>query len=89
MITIYKYPFEIEDEICIVAPAGAEPLHVAIQHDIPCLWMRMDTDKPMVQHTFRLAGTGHDLGASPEATEYVGSFFACDGVLVFHLFKAN
>lgn len=83
MITVHKFQFQIEDEFTIEMPRGAQLLHVALQHDVPCVWAVVITTEPMVKRRFRLAGTGHllDYTGNP-----VGSFFQADGALVWHLF---
>ena len=85
MNAVYKYPFEVTDEIEIQAPLGAEPLYVGVQNGIPCLWMRVNTNSPDVTHKFRLAGTGHPLNGA-RVGKYVGRIEMAEGQLVFHLF---
>lgn len=83
---IYKYPIPVADLFGLDLPRGAQPLCVGVQ-DVPCMWVRVDTDPsvPVVRRTFRLVGTGHDLGSAP-AFSYIGTFHM-PGPLVFHLFE--
>jgi hypothetical protein len=86
MITVHKFQFKIADEFTIEMPRSAELLHVALQHDVPCVWALVNTDAPMTKRKFRLAGTGHPLGVRTYQDVHVGSFFQADGLLVWHLF---
>lgn len=83
MLSIYKYPLRIDDEISLVMPVGAELLTTQIQSDIPCLWAKVDTRAPMVRRIFRWRGTGHPADG---LGEYVGTVQMHGGGLVFHLF---
>ena len=82
MITVYKYSLEPGDNVTVLMPEGAEILHVATQGDVPCIWARVDTERPKKPYIFHMRGTGH-----PNATgDHVGSFLMHNGSLVFHLF---
>ena len=99
MKTIWKFEFEVDDDIEIEMPEYAQVLHVDVQfqrdpnarvgepaiHEVPCIWARVDTERPMVKRRFLLAGTGHPL---PDASlEHLGSFKMAQDRLVFHLFE--
>ena len=83
MSRVYKYEIPMRDLGGISMPQGAEILHVAEQHGVPCLWARVDPEAPMEDVALSVRGTGHD-GADGE---HVGSFFMQGGDLVFHVFR--
>ena len=66
-------------------PAGAEILHVEVQHGVPCLWALVETDRELVQRAFRIFGTGHRIDVP--VRKHVASFLMHDGSLVWHLFE--
>jgi hypothetical protein len=84
MKTIYKYSLALNDWVSIYMPQGAKPLHVEMQNGTPQLWAQVDTEEPLVSHSFRIAGTGHKLG---EVGQHIGSFMLNGGALVFHVFS--
>jgi len=82
--TIWKFAFDVADEIYISMPGDASFLHVAEQHGQPCMWCEVDPDKSPSLVGFRLRGTGHPFDGTED--QYVGSFFMMGGALVFHLY---
>lgn len=95
MRRVYKYVFQIEDEVQLMMPRGAEVLHVDSQSGVtPCIWARVDPEADLEQRRFRLVGTGHDLPDTVRPDGYprlmhVGSFQLAGGALVFHLFEVT
>lgn len=85
--TVHKYRLHISDWISLNMPDGAEPLCVQVQSGHPCMWARVDPDRPAVVRHFRIAGTGHNLGSN--VGRYIGSFQLSNGALVFHVFEAK
>lgn len=59
MITIFKYPFKIQDSFTISMPKGAKVLSVQIQSGIPCMWAQVDNTKPKEDREFFIIGTGN------------------------------
>lgn len=86
--TVYKYQIPSSANFSLELPRGAEILHVAMQHDSPCFWARVDPARPTELRTFMLVGTGHPINpvAGFKAVHH-GSFFMQGGVFVFHLFE--
>lgn len=84
MKTIYKYPLEVTDENQIEMPVGAEILCVQVQHGIPCIWAKVETDNPSTYTTILTYGTGHPV--NPNAA-YIGTYQMVNGDLVFHVFS--
>ena len=82
MMRVFKYPFEITDDVEIKMPVGARVLHVAMQDDQPTLWALVDDTHMAETHRFWLRGTGHPV---PDGAKHVATFF--DGPFVWHLFR--
>ncbi len=61
MNTIYKYQFNIEDEIIIEMPEMSEILSIQVQDGVPTMWVRVDTNKPILRRHFNVYGTGHQV----------------------------
>jgi len=88
METIYKYPLNnTSGKYDFMLPADAEVLLVKAQRNVPCIWVKLDTDKPMVSRKFRLYGTGHEI--EENNLFHHGSFFMQEGRFVFHLFEVT
>lgn len=83
MITVHKYPFQIDDSFQLRLPAGAQLLTIQVQGATPCMWFKVDTEQPKYTKTFYVRGTGHDCS---DVGEYLGTFQLHSGQLVFHVF---
>jgi hypothetical protein len=83
MRTIWKFPFEIADDIPLELPVGAEVVHVDTQGGQPCIWALVDPEAPKEKQHFRIHGTGHPID-DPEF-QYVASFQ--QSRFVWHLFR--
>lgn len=81
MYTIYKYPFEVTDEVILAMPTGAKVLHVDLQGRTPCLWALVDVGRPVIHWVFRIYGTGHPIDTPGE---HIASWQA--GAFVWHMF---
>lgn len=81
---VYKYQLLASDWTTVYMPDGAEPLCVQVQGGQPFLWARVTIGSPPVNHHFRIAGTGHDLGN--RVGKYIDTFQLDNGNLVFHVF---
>lgn len=90
MRTIYKYPFQVDDEVWIALPYGAEILSVQKQGASPLgslvLWALVDTDEPPEDRRLLIRGTGHEA-SSILSRRYVGSVQEQGGALVWHVFE--
>lgn len=85
MITVYKYPFEIADQVTIDLPKGARILKVETQGGQPCLWALVDTDQKRVPKNFLIFGTGHQMDRGMLMVgEHVATFQ--QGPFVWHMF---
>jgi hypothetical protein len=83
--TIWKFAFEIGDEIVIEMPKGAEILTVQVQSGLAFIWALVDPGAEKENRYFDLYGTGHLIDMSIERW-YIGTFQLYQGALVFHLF---
>jgi hypothetical protein len=83
---VWKFPFELKDDVEIQMPTGARVVHVGSQHNIPMLWALCDAEAEVEARCFRVAGTGHPI---PESVvdNYVGTFMMMGGHLVWHVFE--
>lgn len=89
MKTVYKYPFDVDDEIVIRLPIGAEILKLDVQRGQPCLWALVAPTAETEQRNFRLAGTGHPLPDWNRTWRFIDSFQMLDGDLVYHLWETT
>lgn len=89
MRTIWKFPVKVDDLFELVMPKGARVLSVQNQGiNGPQMWAIVDSKAPTERRRFRIFGTGHPMGGD-EALDYVGTFQASGGALVWHLFEVT
>lgn len=69
--TIWKYPFQIDDEFEIEMPEGAQVLTAQVQGSTPCLWALVNPEAPKTKRKFFVYGTGHEI--NEEGVAYIGS----------------
>lgn len=86
MSTIFKYPIAVADFQVIQMPQDAQILTVQMQHEIPCLWARVDPLKPTTGRRIRVIGTGNPIDDT-QPLHYIGTFQMHGGILVFHVFE--
>lgn len=79
---VFKYQFEIEDDIEIKMPWHGQVLKVDMQDGKPTLWALVDDTYTTETRRFLLRGTGHPV---PDDVMHRGTFF--DGPFVWHLFE--
>lgn len=84
----YRVPYRSTFELSL--PEGAQILHFALQGsgegDL-CIWSLVDSEAPLTDRFFHLAGTGHDMSVPPGSQlEHLGTALI-SGVLVIHLFE--
>ena len=61
MRVIYKYILEERDTNVIHIPELATILKVERQQDQICMWVEVDTTRPLTPYTLRIFGTGISL----------------------------
>lgn len=83
MKTVWKYPTR-PDAFGHELPAGARVIHFDMQNREPTMWVLVDTDAPLEERPFLIAGTGHAL---PDDVRHVGSCIDHGLGLVWHLFE--
>ena len=67
----------------------AEVLTVAIQNEAPCIWLKLDTEKPIVKRMIVTIGTGRDCSDSREEDicgNYLGTYALFEGDVIYHVF---
>ncbi len=98
--TIWKFPFEVEDEFEIEMPSGAQVIHIGVQtihepHQLEskqaCMWAIVNPEEPREdwhKFKFRVFGTGHAIPDTGHygTHHYVSTFQMYDGALVWHVF---
>lgn len=93
--SIWKFPIQINDNVTISMPQGAEILTVQTQQigkfnpdKTPCLWALVNPNNATEERSFEVFGTGHpmhcDMGVD---RKYIGTFQIRGGELVFHVFE--
>lgn len=82
MRKIYKYVLTITDEQTLRLPQGANFLTAQMQREQLCIWVEVDTDRPLEPCTFLIHGTGNPIGA--ERKRYIAT--VQDGPMVWHVF---
>ena len=80
-MTIWKYPFAIDDEFDLSLPFGARILMVEVQGGGPCLWALVDAENAEEVRRFSIVGTGHPA----PARGYIDTFQ--QPPFVWHLFE--
>ena len=84
MRTIYKYELEVTDYQDIPMPLCAQILTIQVQHDKPCIWALVNTERPIQKQRIFICGTGHPYDENFD--RYLGTFQLHSGSLVFHVF---
>lgn len=87
MMAVWKYPVKFEDRFSVELPKGAEVLHVDLQRGGVFMWARVNPTALLEIRSFRMAGTGHEIGG--DVGRHVGSFMLAGDGLVFHVFEAS
>ena len=83
--TIWKFPLKITDYQEIRAPSP-KILHVATQHDEPCLWVEVTPGCAPRTIGIYIHGTGHIL--SEDCGDYIGTVLTHHDALVWHVYEA-
>lgn len=73
---IFKYVLRFDQDTIIALPHGARPVHLAVQDDVPQLWIRHATpqeDSPTGDQAFCVVATGQPF---PDSATHVGTFLS-------------
>lgn len=79
---IWKYQFEISDDITIEMPGGSTPLTVQVRDGKPTMWVLVDTGMTYVIRRFYVYETGDPI--NPEGKTYIETIQL--GHRVWHVF---
>ena len=84
MMSVWKFPFDVNDRVEIEMPKGSQFLSVQIQDGRTTLWAMAATDGELVKRHLLIRGTGHDaIGVG----RFIDTFQMYAGQLVFHAFE--
>ena len=83
MRTIWKY--QISRQFDLDLPMGWRVVSIAMQLDIPYLWI-LQTTLATSTHHFRVFATGE---AIPDTATWIGTWHAENDELVWHLFQVE
>jgi hypothetical protein len=92
MKTIYKYPFQVDDQVDLKLPWGARILSVQKQRrSLPGeleLWALIDTEESPADRRLIICGTGHDASyIAQNDLRHIATVLEQDGALVWHVFE--
>lgn len=82
---IWKYVVPIQDRVILQMPKGAQLLAFQTQESKPCLWALVDPTAKLVEHHFRVVGTGNPTEFD-NSNIYIGTVQVLGGRFVWHLF---
>lgn len=85
MKKIFKYEVALQGEFKLNIERHATILCCQMQNDKPKIWAIVDTEAPADERTFKLYGTGHEIGDTN--LKYIDTIQLQDGLYVFHLFE--
>src|SRR5690606_8850044 len=83
-ITIHKLSLHNGGPNSVETHKDAEFLHVAVQRNVICVWVKVDTSKPKTLRSFGVVGTGFELDST--YSKYIGTVFYNNGQFVWHVF---
>ena len=84
-MTIWKYPFEIDDQVLINIPATHYPLTVQVQDGKPILWAMVDPNSGVVEKELFVYETGQAI--NPANKIHIGTIQMEDAV--WHVFTGT
>lgn len=87
MMSIWKFPLEIDDKSTLEMPRGAKILCLQVQKGRPCIWAIVEVNEPLVTRRFSTYGTGQNVPYPAQLRNYVGTYQLDAGSLVFHVFE--
>ena len=85
MITVWKYKLEFTDHQVIKLPSLSKPLRAGFDGggDL-VLWVLVETENELVDHGFRIAGTGHPI--DKPIPIYLNTVVSHGGDFFWHVF---
>lgn len=83
--SIWKFPFDMTDEVKITMPTGSRILSLQVQNGRPCVWALVDTQTSDTEdRVFDIYGTGQPL-KDMDKESFIGTCQLSE--LVFHVFE--
>lgn len=70
MMRIWKCSLHLFDTQFVDVPDGAEPVHLELQGEMVCLWVKVNIHAPKIQMEVHKIGTGETI---PERCTYLGT----------------
>lgn len=84
-ITVWKYRLPLKNRFGIQMPLNSDILHLEMQNDIPCLWVKVNPDEKETEyHHFAFVPTGQEED-DENVQNYLGTIVFSN--LVYHLFE--
>lgn len=87
MKRIFKYKLQVNDEVAVALPAGAEILSVQEQHTKLCLWALVDPAADTEQRVFAIVETGESFGYATPNYTYIATVQMMP--FVWHVFEVS
>ena len=85
MITVWKYKLDLVDNQVIKLPSLSRPLRAGLDGSGELmLWVLVETENELVDHGFRIAGTGHPIDMP--IPSYLNTVTTSEGKLFRHVF---
>lgn len=85
MTEIWKYTLGASDTLYIRMPQNAHALSVAVQKEIPCLWVIVHPENELQPVRVKVLMTGQKFQLDTLDT-FVGTYQLFDGDLIYHVF---
>ena len=85
-MTIWKFPFNIDDCVVLELPYKYKVVHVDVQNGLPCMWILHEPNDPKFTRKFYIFGTGHPINEKL-FDRHITSFQM--GQFVWHVFDVN
>lgn len=84
---VWKWKLKTTDLQTVFVPEGTKLLSVQVQRSEVCLWGLCDEKAPEEARQIAIYGTGNPIPDEPG--QYIGTFQALEGLLVFHVFEVT
>ena len=90
MITIHKFNISSAGTTEVELSSAADIIHCGVQQGIICIWALVDTDFEKEKRTFKVFGTGWDIGKEWDENnepEHVGTVQI--GAYIWHVYETG
>ncbi len=82
---IYKYKFDVEDDIKLESYKNARLLKIGIQNNKICFWMLVNPKEERYTYEFKVFGTGGEFDYNVSNITYIDTVFS--DYFVWHIFE--